>query len=392
MLHTGRSRNDLNATCLLIALRDPYNALVRATLRLGVTLLVRAHRYATVVMPAYTHFQAAVPITYGHYLLAVAAGLVRDLRGLLRSGTGLDRSPLGAGAVGGTTIAIDPSRTADLLGFTHPVLNSLDAVGSRDAVLRLLADSALIGVTIDRAALDLLLWSTAEFGLISMPDGGVGSSSMMPQKRNVFVLEHVQGRSAAPMGAFVAAMAATRGTPLTNSISVGTEAVAHVWPALRDLTDAVSILRMAVAGAEPAPAVMRQRADEGMTVATAAAERLARGGMPFRQAHHRVGTAVRAVLDGDADRLSDAIAPELRRLGLGGEGLDPASVSRAADYGGGPGPSSFAAAFAELSADWRDCRRLHQIQADRWRAAEARLTAAADRVRHVPPRSPASQP
>ena len=165
-------------------------------------------------MPGYTHYQAAVPTTYGHHLGGVAGAIDRDLEALAAASAGLDTSPLGAGVGHGTTQPIAPVRTAALLGFERPAPHSLDAVASRDVVLRLLAAAAVLGVTASRLAADLLLWTTAEFAFLELPDELVGSSSAMPQKRNPFLLEHVKGRSARAAGAFVAAATAMHASPV----------------------------------------------------------------------------------------------------------------------------------------------------------------------------------
>ncbi|MFI5756585.1 argininosuccinate lyase [Streptomyces sp. NPDC051569] len=388
VLQTGRSRNDLNATCLQLALRVPYQRLSEELSLLGVVLTNRARRYSATLMPAYTHFQAAVPITYGHYLLGLAGALKRDAEALRHAGTALDHCPLGAGSIGGTTVPIDPERTAGLLGFTEPVRNSVDAIASRDTALRLLAMSSILGTTLNRAALDLLMWSSAEFGLVTIPDGLVGSSSMMPQKRNAFVLEHVQGKSAAALGAFTAAAAAMRGAPFTNSIAVGTEAMSHVITALDTTTDAVKILRLAYQGARPVPEAMEARAVEGLTDATATAEWLVRRGVPFRRAHHQVGEAVRTVLEGGADSLRAALPDQPDADGEVPPDLRPAAVRRAAEFGGGPGPTSFDRAFEPLAGDWLAYRRELRRRTADWQAADDRLAQAVAQVRRPAPTNP----
>ncbi|HXL94569.1 MAG TPA: argininosuccinate lyase [Streptosporangiaceae bacterium] len=369
VLHTGRSRNDLGATCFQLALRIPYARLCSQLAALGVVLLGRARRYRATLMPAYTHFQGAVPITFGHYLLGLATAFERDLAALMAGGGVLDRCPLGAGAVGGTTISIDAGRTAALLGFTGPALNSVDAVASRDAALRLLGAAAIAGVTLDRAALDLLLWSTREYGYLTVPDSLVGSSSMMPQKRNAFVLEHVQGRSAHAAGAFVTGITAMRGTSFTNSISVGTEGVAPTLAALQATADAVEILRLVVAGVRPNPEAMSAATRAGLTEATAVAEWLVRQGMPFRRAHYEVGVAVRAVLSGGAASLWEALG----RPEKWPSELASGQIWEAASFGGGPGPASFEAAFGVLVDAWLAHRAALAARRAHWAAADVEL-------------------
>ncbi len=292
-LQLGRSRNDVAATTLRLRLRAPYGLLLRATERLEAVLLRRARRFADLVMPAYTHYQAALPISYGHYLAGVAAALGRDTAALLAAGVDLDRCPLGAGAVGGTSVPLDPARTAALLGFAGPIVNSVDAVASRDGMLRLLAAAAILGLTLSRLATDLLLWSTEEFGFVQLPDELVGSSSMMPQKRNPFLLEHVKGRSSAALGALMAAGTAVHAAPFSNSVAVGTEASRHVAPALVQVAEAATLARLVVAGARPVAERMLARTEAGLTTATELATRLAReGDLDFRSAHRVVGTLV----------------------------------------------------------------------------------------------------
>ncbi|MGW2831889.1 argininosuccinate lyase [Streptomyces sp. NPDC001286] len=381
ILQTGRSRNDLNVTCLQLALREPYWRLSAELGELGGVLVDRAHRYREVLMPAYTHFQAAVPITYGHYLLGLAQTFERDARALAQAGEGLDRCPLGAGSIGGTTVPIDPARTAELLGFGEPVHNSVDAIANRDTALRILACAAVLGVTLDRAALDLLMWSSAEFGLITVPDGLVGSSSMMPQKRNAFVLEHVQGKSAAALGGFMAAASAMRGTPFTNSIAVGTEAMTHVMPALEATIDAVKILRLAYEGATPVPEAMAARATGGLTHATATAEWLVGQGVPFRRAHHQVGEAALAVVEGQADSLWAALHAHGHAPAESADDLRPEAVWQAAEFGGGAGPASFRRGLEPVASRWAEHRTRLAKEIAHWQDADGRLREAVAQVR-----------
>ena len=338
ILRTGRSRNDLNATVLQLRLRAPVERLLTATLRLQAVLLGRSRRYAATVMPGYTHYQPAVPTTYGHHLGGVARALDRDLAALGVAAAGLDACPLGAGTGHGTAIPIEPARTAALLGFERPAPHALDAVASRDVVLRLLSAAAILGVTVSRLAADLLLWTTAEFSFLDLPDDLVGSSSAMPQKRNPFLLEHVKGRSARVAGAFVAAATAMHATPFANSVAVGTEGCAGVIEALDAAADSVTLLRLVVAGAQPRPAAMLARAIAGNTTATAAAERLVtEEGLSFREAHHLVGRLLTEAENTPLRSSGTPAVPQERRVGAGA--LDPASVARAARHGGGPGAS-----------------------------------------------------
>lgn len=382
VLHTARSRNDLNATTLRLRLRDPYLHLLREALRLQVVLIRRAGRYGDIVLPAYTHYQAAVPITYGHYLAGVASALERDINGVMEAFAGLGDCPLGAGSVGGTSLPINPQRTTALLGFERAVSHSVDAVASRDLVLRILAAGTVLGVTLSRLASDLLLWTTAEFGFLSLPDQLIGSSSMMPQKRNPFLLEHVQGRSAMVLGAFVSSATAMHAKPFTNSISVGTEAVSPVWNALQSLTEALILVRLVVAGAEPQPAAMLQRATDGYTPATEFANRLVtETSMPFRSAHHLVGSLINAAIEHE-EPLKHRVSRwrEEQNLSISLEDLDPEAVAKATIYGGGPGPASLASCLEKLRAEWRKFMNQKRAQIQKWDAAARALHEAALKI------------
>jgi argininosuccinate lyase len=353
VLQTGRSRNDLNATVLLLRLREEWLAVVRAALAFQAALVDRAAAFADVVMPAYTHYQPAVPITYGHWLAGVAFAIGRDVAALVD--VDLGRCPLGAGAVGGTALPIDTARTAELLGFEHPVVHSVDAVASRDVVLRLLAAATICGTNVSRACADLLPWLGGEYGFLSLPDDLVGSSSLMPQKRNPFALEQAQGRTSAALGAFTAAATAMHGTPFTNSIAVGTEAVSHVWHGVRSITDALRLVTLIVEGATPDADRMLQRAVEGYTTATALADRMVIDeGMAFRDAHHAVGTRV------------NELEAQGRTLDV-----DPASVAQASRYGGGP--ASLEQGLELLRAEHAAHAEAVAQQEKQWRAAEADL-------------------
>jgi len=379
ILQTGRSRNDLNATVLRLRLRQPYRCLLDKGLRLMAVLLRRARRFSGAVMPIYTHYQAAVPVSYGHYLAGIATALGRDLGSLWEAGTDINRCPLGAGAVGGTSLPIAPAYTASLLGFDQPACNSIDAVASRDLILRILASVTILGVTLSRFSTDLLLWTTNEFGFVSLPDQLVGSSSMMPQKRNAFLLEHIQGRTTSALGAFVAATTAMHSKPFTNAISVGTEAVAHIWKALQDMTDAITLTQLVVAAAQPQPEVMLQKAIKGYTSATELANRLGvEGGVPFRSAHHQVGTVIRKAIENGGVPLEEAatrwLLPEAQSVSLAA--LDPISVAQTSVYGGGPGVTSFNACLEALQADWTAQMRRKQEMTKKWQAAVVALDTA----------------
>jgi argininosuccinate lyase len=367
ILQTARSRNDLKATLLYMRLRQPVHNLLRETLRLQAVLLRRARRFADVTMPAYTHYQAALPITYGHYLAGIASALDRHINALMRHTDDLAQCPLGAGAIGGTSFPIDTARTAALLGFRKSVRNSIDAVASRDVVLRLLAECGILGILLSRAATDLLQWMTQEFSFLDLPDALVGRSSMMPQKRNPFFLEHVQGRHTTAIGGFVAAAAAMQAKPFTNSISVGTEAVDHIWKALEHVSESLVLLRTVIAAARPRPGNMCDRAVQGYTEATELAKRLVTGkGLPFRTAYDMVGDLVKRAHSAH-EPLAAVAAASFGRASELCAGLQPQSIARASRYGGGPGATM--ECVLELHSLWTGHMKCNAQQARDWRRA-----------------------
>jgi argininosuccinate lyase len=376
ILQLGRSRNDLKATIQKLRARAAYQTMIRGGIRLELVLLRMARRYWDVVMPLYTHGQAAVPGAYGHYLAGVAQAVGRDLDALMNGSSDLDSCPLGAGAIGGSNLPIDTRRTASLLGFEHQVSNSVDAIASRDWVLRLLQAAAIFGVTLSRLATDLMEWSTAEFDFLRLPDELVGSSSAMPNKRNPFLLEHVQGGTAATLGTFVAAATAMHAKPFTNTIAVGTEGVEPLWASLQQISDSCLLLRLTVAGARPNREVMIQRAHQGFTGATALANQMvAECGIDFRTAHRKVGEAVLHAAGCDGPSRAHAALGYLQAEGFHSSlaTLDPETIAAESEYGGGPGSNAIRCCIEAEST--RLAARLARVRsrAMRWRLARERL-------------------
>ena len=380
VLHSGRSRNDLKATMTALRLREWVLDFGEQAIRLSGILLSRARAHRDVVMPIYTHFQAAMPVTYGHYLLGVALAVRREVEALRTAAEGLAVCPLGASAVAGTDLAIDPAHTARLLGFPATATHALDAVASRDVALRLLGAAAGLTVTLSRLATDLQLWSTTEFGFVTFPDRLVGGSSAMPQKRNAFLLEHVKAKPGQALGAWAAAAATMSGVPFTNSIEVGTEAVASVWHGLAAAAESVSLSQVLVSGARPVPDRMRERAETGFTTATSIANRLVVAGVPFRTAHHTVGEAVRKAVEAGSTDLG-AFGPPGWLDGIGMAGLDLTDLVHAHEYGGGPG--SFARPHADAVDAWAGQRRWLADWRARLGAADADLAKEVDALRHA---------
>ena len=292
VIHTGRSRNDMNATMFKLQTRELFQRVYQLLWKLRLTLLNQAERYGDLAMPIYSQFQPALPATYSFYLLAIANGLSRDQQAFKQLYSQLAESPLGAGAGSGTSFPISQETTAALLGFSHVSPNALDAVASRDLALRLLSTLSILGTTLSRIAQDYQLWTTQEFSFFHLTDELVGSSSMMPQKKNPFLLEKIKGKAISPMGVLVSAMAAMQKTLYCNSVEVGTEALNDFSKAFTSVADSMTLLELIIANAQPDENNLQRSNTNGITMAICASEILVKTGLSFREAHHQVGQAI----------------------------------------------------------------------------------------------------
>jgi argininosuccinate lyase len=372
--HPHRSRHDADATALRLRLRAAYVRLVRELLRLLAVLIRRAARYAGTTMPLDTRHQAAHAITYGQYLAGVAAALFRDLQGIEDACRDLDRCPPGAGMAAGTAAPNGTERAARLLGFRHGMPHAIDAGASRDLVLRLLAATTVLGLTLSRLAADLRLWSTAEYNPIAFRNELVGSSSALPQDRMPFLLEHIKRIAAAPLGAFAAATMAMHAAPPGTTAASG---VTPLWNALRDTADAVLLARLMVAGTRPQLDRMRPRAANGFTSATELANRLVReAGWSFRQAHQRIGELV-TIAARRGDSLEVLAAELFASLGLrDGVMVDADAIASRAAYHGAPSAVSLGPLLATFRTAWIEAARRLTDRSRQWREAKRDLASA----------------
>ncbi len=299
-LHTGRSRNDLVATDLFLYLRDAVRASQRGLLELRRTLAARAREHLDTVLPGYTHLQRAQPVRLAHHWLAFVEMLGRDgerFRDLERR---LALSPLGSGALAGSTLPLDRDETARALGFDAPTRNSIDAVASRDAALEFLAAVAIAMVHLSRLAEELVLWSTAEFGFIELSDAYTTGSSLMPQKKNPDVPELVRGKAGRAVGNLVTLLTVMKGLPLAYNRDMQ-EDKEPVFDSATTLRDSLEVMAGAVATLWVDADRMRQAAGDPLLLATDLAEALVLQGVPFREAHEAVGRLVAHCLEKEVD-------------------------------------------------------------------------------------------
>jgi argininosuccinate lyase len=290
-LHTGRSRNDQVATDLALYLRDATRAARCGLLALRRVLVARARDHVDTVLPGYTHLQRAQPVRLAHHWLAYVEMLERDASRFADLMGRLARSPLGAGALAGSTLPLDQEDTARALGFEGPARNSMDAVASRDAALEFLAACAIGMVHLSRLSEELVLWSSSEFGFIELADAYATGSSLMPQKKNPDVPELVRGKTGRVIGDLVALLTVMKGLPLTYNRDLQ-EDKEPVFDAAHTLGDSLEVLSGAVATLRVDEARMREAASDSLLLATDLAEVLVGEGVPFREAHEAVGRLV----------------------------------------------------------------------------------------------------
>ena len=296
-LHTGRSRNDQVATDLRLWTKGALAAVAAAVVDLQATLLARSEEVGGAYLPGYTHVQRAQPVLLAHHLLAHGWALARDVDRLLDARRRADVSPLGAGALAGSSLPLDPDATAADLGFASRFENSLDAVSDRDFVAEALFALALLGVHLSRIGEEWVLWSSDEFGFVSVDDAYATGSSMLPNKKNADIAELARGKTGRLVGHLAGFLTTLKGLPLAYNRDLQEDK-----EPLFDAVDQVQLGLVALDGMVATTTFHADRmaaaADGSMAAATDLAEHLVARGMPFREAHAVVGGLVRDALAG----------------------------------------------------------------------------------------------
>jgi argininosuccinate lyase len=339
-LHAGRSRNDLVVTDLRLWLLAAGRRIDRGVVALAAALVARAREHAATVMPGTTHTRFAQPVTLGHHLLAHGWALARDLERLEQWSNRASTSPLGAGATAGSTLGLDPDLTATRLGFHRAFANSIDAVSDRDFVQEFLAVAAICATHLSRLAADLARWTDPALGWAELDEAYSTGSSMMPQKRNPDTAELARAKAARVAGDFVTLTALLQGLPLGYHRDLQEDKE----PAF-DAADTLELVLPALTGAIASlrfdTDAMRAACDDEGLYATDLAEALVRDGVPFRDAHRRVGELLKQ-LDVEDRTLRDVTEDAWKAFGVpdGGQLLDPVRSVDARDLSGGPSPGS----------------------------------------------------
>jgi argininosuccinate lyase len=352
-LHTGRSRNDQVATALRLWCRRQLVDLARRLLELQRVLLDRAEEAGGTYLPGYTHLQRAQPVLLAHHLMAHGWALTRDHERLLDARRRTDVSPLGAGALAGSSLPLDPDAVAEDLGFAARFENSLDAVSDRDFVAETLFCLALLGVHLSRLGEEIVLWASDEFGFLRLDDAYATGSSMMPQKKNPDIAELTRGKAGRLIGHLSGLLATLKGLPLAYNRDLQEDKEPlfdAVEQTARGLTALAGLMRTATFVTER----MQAAADSPYLAATDVAELLVRRGVPFRDAHTLVGALVRDSMERHVP-LAELVAahPDLGDEAV--ELLDPGMPVNRRQTPGGAGTDAVAAQLerfrARLQAD-----------------------------------------
>jgi argininosuccinate lyase len=337
-LHTGRSRNDQVATDLRLFAKRELREVARRILDLNRVLLARAEAAEDAYLPGYTHLQRAQPVLLAHHLLAHGWSFYRDIDRLEDARARMDVSPLGAGALAGSSLPLDPDRTAADLGFARRFENSLDAVSDRDFVAEALFALALVGVHLSRIGEEMVLWSSDEFGFATLSDAYSTGSSMLPQKKNPDIAELARGRTGRLIGNLTGLLATLKGLPLSYNRDLQ-EDKEPLFDSLDHVNGGLAAVTGMLATATWHLERMQAAADTPFAAAIDLAEWLVARGMPFREAHGVVGSLVRDAIERRVP-MSELVESH---PALGTEALEllvpgVAVTRRVTPGGAGPGP------------------------------------------------------
>lgn len=356
-LHTGRSRNDQVATDFKMYLRDAVLNAVEALNGLIRSLQDTAGKNRDVILPGYTHMQHAQPVTLAHHMMAHSFRFGRDADRFLDALERMDKCPLGAAALAGTTYPIDRKMTSDLLGFKDPTENSMDTVGSRDFVTEISFDASMAAVSMSSLCEELILWNSQEFRYVEMDDRYSTGSSIMPQKKNPDIAELVRGKTGGVIGSLMAMLVTTKGLPLSYNRDLQ-EDKKPVMESLQTVTDCANMMSKVVSTMKINESAMLEATNRGFINATDLADYLVTKGVPFREAHGIVGETVRYCIENKCT-LDNLTLDQFRQFSplVDSDVFSAISVKNCVERRDSYGGTSPASTDVELTLSMRDSMR-----------------------------------
>ncbi len=359
-LHTGRSRNDQVATDIRLYAKELLFGLIRENYSLRKVILRAARKYFGVVMPGYTHMQHAQPVLFSHHLLAYFWMFTRDFKRLMDAYGASDANPLGSAALAGTTYPLDRFYTTELLGFDHPIPNSMDAVSDRDYLLDLEYACSVSMMHLSRLCEEIITWSTTEFGFVTLSDAYSTGSSIMPQKKNPDFAELTRGKTGRVIGDLMSLLVTMKGLPLAYNKDLQ-ECKEGAVDAAETLRDCMICMEGMIDTWEVHSHQMLAEAGQGFTAATDVADYLAKHGLPFRKAHEIVGELV-LYCEKHGVGLEDLTLEEFQKFSplfardIASD-LDPEGIARARNTYGGTGHDAVRLQLHEASKRLKRDRR-----------------------------------
>ena len=295
-LHIAKSRNDQVATAIRMALRTSLHDLISQIVKLQSSLIELAEKHTETLVPSYTHLHPAQPVTFAHILVSYVDALQRSLQRIKETLPRVNLSPMGAGAIATTSFPINRNRTAELLGFSAVLENSIDAVGSRDFILETLADLTMLAVDVSRMAEDLIVWSSPDFGIIDLPESFAFTSSIMPQKKNPDVLEVIRARMSQVLGNFVASATTLKALPSGYNLDLQ-ELTPKLWETIDTVSASVDMLSELAKNLNVNKDLFSKPVLQFATTTELANMLTKKYDIPFRTSHKIVGSVVKALLD-----------------------------------------------------------------------------------------------
>lgn len=288
-MHTAKSRNDQVATAIRMVLREEILSLQKETINFVEKLTEKAEKNTETVMPGYTHLQVAEPTTFAHYLLSYAESFLRDKKRLDNAYSQTNKCPLGACAFAGTSFSIDREKTSSLLGFQEILENTMDATSTRDFALKTMSDLSVLATTLSRMSEEIILWNSAEFDMIQIPDEFSSTSSIMPQKKNPEVAELGRAKSGIITGNLIGALNIMKSVPQAYNLDLQ-ELTPLLWESMEEAKSTVKAMNKLFENLKPKKEKMEENLNQGFPTATELANTLARKEkIPFRKAHQIVG-------------------------------------------------------------------------------------------------------